>query len=67
MKIKHDNKNNIKTKMGKCIMEKYMENDYDTDDIDIVGEIYDNFVESATYFFHFIYAYCDFCVDNNMV
>ncbi len=48
-------------------MEKYTKNDYDTDDIDIVGEIYDNLVESTTYFFHFMYAYCDFCVEHNMV
>ena len=49
-------------------MEKYMENDYDIDDdIDIVGEIYDKLVELVTYFFHFMYAYCDFCVEHNMV
>lgn len=53
-------------------MEKYTENDYDTDydtehDIDIVGEIYDKLVESATFFFQFMYAYCDYCVDHNMV
>ena len=49
-------------------MEKYMENDYDIDDdIDIVGEIYDKLVESATSFFHFMYSYCDYCVEHNMV
>jgi hypothetical protein len=48
-------------------MEKYTKNDYDTDDIDIVGEIYDKLMESATSFFHVMYAYCDFCVEHNMV
>ena len=49
-------------------MEKYMENYYDIDnDFDIVGEIYDKLVESVTSFFHFMYAYCDFCVEHNMV
>ena len=49
-------------------MEKYMENYYDIDnDFDIVGEIYDKLVESTTSFFHVMYAYCDFCVEHNMV
>jgi len=49
-------------------MANYPENEYELDDdIDIVGKIYDKLVESTTSFFHFMYAYCDFCVDHNMV
>lgn len=45
-------------------MEQHLDNDYDND---IVGEIYDKLVESVTSFFHFIYIYCDYCVDHHMV
>lgn len=43
------------------------DDEFDNDEFDNGMNIVEYVAEKVTFFFDFIYAYCEFCVDHNMV